>query len=93
MAVNKTTFRRLYDGGLDDREVADALDITVDYARWLRYSFFRLPPNRNQRRAWTPEGDKRILELRAQGHTLAWIGQQVGRTYSAVRDRLRQLRR
>jgi hypothetical protein len=42
---------------------------------------------------WTAEEDRRLLELKQQGKHVALIAKELGRTETAVSDRLAHLRR
>lgn len=42
---------------------------------------------------WTPEMDAAMIAWRAEGHTSAWIGAQLGVSRNAIYNRIRRLRR
>jgi hypothetical protein len=46
----------------------------------------------NSRARWSPEDDKRLLELKAAGVKLAVIAKKLGRTHAAVDSRINVLK-
>jgi hypothetical protein len=44
-------------------------------------------------RAWTPEDDQRLLEMKAEGATVALIAKALNRTQAATDSRLGVLRK
>lgn len=91
--IDKARFRKLYNDGLNDHEMAAAFGCSVSAVGNTRRRLFGWPANRNRKRRWTEANFRRLAELLAKRMRLSDIARDMGRTFFAVRDAATKLRR